>query len=182
MLKRRFSVLAVAVVTVLLLGGNWTDRSLAQEKQDEAEGERSGRGDVTLRIQGDQGARFSGACSVGEERRELSGQAPESFEFDLKGRELSCEINKQGSRSDELEIVLSGENVHAEQRLTGEQGTSKITYDGNSSISTMSSSSQTTVSSDGGSSSLSKAEEKALKNLDDRIEQRVNDILGRVMP
>lgn len=178
MLRWRFSVLAAALVTVLLVG-NWTDRSLAQEKKEEAGGERA---DVTLRIRGDQGARFSGACSVGEERREISGQAPESFEFELKGRELSCEINKKGSRSDELEVVLSGENVHAEQRLTGEQGTSKITYDGNSSISTMSSSSQTTVSSEGGSSSLSKAEEKALKNLDDRIEQRVDDILGRVMP
>ncbi len=177
MLRWKFSVLAAALVTVLLVG-NWTDRSLAQEKQDEAGDERA---DVTLRIRGDQGACFSGACSVGEERREISGQAPESFEFDLKGRELSCEIDKQGSQSDELEVVLSGENVHAEQRLTGEQGTSKITYNGNSFISTTSSSSQTTVNSDGGPS-LSKSEEKALKNLDDRIEQRVDDILGRVMP
>ncbi len=181
MLIRRFLVVAVAVATVFLLG-NWTSQSLAQAKQDGAKGKHGGQGDVTLRIQGDKGARFSGACSVGEERREISGQAPESFEFDLKGRSLSCEIDKQGSQSDELEVVLSGENVHAEQRLAGEQSTSKITYDGNSSISTMSSSSQTTVSSDGGSSSLSKAEEKALKNLDDRIEQSVDDILGRVMP
>lgn len=177
MLTRRFSVLAVAVVTVFSLG-NLTDRALAQEKQDEAEGERA---DVTLRIQGDKGARFSGACSVGEERREISGQAPESFEFDLKGRELSCEIDKQGSQSDELEVVLSGENVHAEQRLAGEQGTSKITYDGNGSISAMSSSSQVSAGDDGGPP-LSKSEEKALKNLDDRIEQRVDDILKRVMP
>ena len=177
MLARRISVLAVATVTVFSLG-NLTDRALAQEKQDRAEGERA---DVTLRIQGDKGARFSGACSVGEERREISGRAPESLEFDLKGRPLSCEIDKRGSQSDELEVVLSGENVHAEQRLTGGQGTSKITYDGNGSISTMSSSSQTTVSGAGGSS-LSGDEEKALKNLDDRIEQRVDDLLKRVMP
>lgn len=179
MLKWRFSVLAVAVVTVLLLG-NRTDPAPAQERQDEVGGERA---DVTLRVQGDGGARFSGACSVGDERREISGQAPESFEFDLKGRELSCEIDKHGSRSDELEVVLSGENVHSVQRLGGAQGTLKMTYEEDGSLSSVSSSSRKTVSSDGGgSSSLSKAEEKALRGLSDRIEQRVDDILERVRP
>ena len=178
-MKRRFSVLAIAAVAVFSLG-SLTDRALAQEKQGDVESERDGQGDVTLRIQGDKGARFSGACSLGEERREISGQAPESFEFDLKGRELSCEIDKQGSQSDELEVVLSGENIHSVQRLGGPQGTLKMTYDGDGSFSSMSSSSQTTVSSDGGSS-LSRDEEKALENLDDRIEQRVDDILKRVL-
>lgn len=179
MLKLRFSVLGIAAIAVFSLG-SLTDRALAQEKQGDVERARDGQGDVTLRIQGDKGARFSGACSLGEERREISGQAPESFEFDLKGRELSCEIDKQGSQSDELEVVLSGENIHSVQRLGGAQGTLKMTYDGDGSFSSMSSSSQTTVSNDGGSS-LSRAEEQALENLDDRIEQRVDDILKRVL-
>ena len=178
MSKVRSSVLAVAVSTVLSLG-NGTDLALAQAER--AGGNSDGRGDVTLRIQGDEGTRFSGACSVGGERREISGQAPESFEFDLRGRSLSCEVAKQGDGSNELAVVLDGENVYAEQSLAGEQGTSKMTYDGNGSISTMSSSSQTTMGKDGGSS-LSKAEEKALKNLDDRIGHRVDDLLERVMP
>jgi hypothetical protein len=180
MLRWRFSVLAVAIVAVLSLG-SLADRALAQEKHDGVEGEQSAPGSVTLKIQGDKGARFSGACSVGGERREVSGRAPERFEFDLKGRSLSCEIGNEGSQNDELKVVLNGENVHAEQRLAGEQGTSKITYDGNGSVSTMSSSSQATAGDDNGSS-LSKSEEKALKNLSDRIEQRVDDILGQMMP
>jgi len=180
MLKLRFSVLTVAVVTVFLLG-NSADQGVAQEKQGGAEGGRGERGDVTLRIQGDKGARFSGTCSVGGERREISGQAPQSFEFDLKGRELSCEIDNQGSQGNELEIELSGENVHSVQRLGGAQGTLKMNYDGDGSFSSVSSSSQTTVNSDGGSS-LSRSEEKALEGLADRIVQRVEDILGRARP
>jgi hypothetical protein len=181
MLRWRFSVLGIAAIAVFSLG-SLTDRALAQEKQGDVGSERDGQGDVTLRIQGDKGARFSGACSLGEEQREISGRAPRSFEFDLKGRGLSCEIGNQGSQSDELEVVLSGENIHSVQRLGGAQGTLKTTYDGDGSFSSMSSSSQTTVSNDGGSFSLSKPEEKALKNLGDRIEQRVDDILKRVLP
>ena len=177
MSKGRSSVLAVAVATVLLLV-NGSDLALAQAER--ADGEGDGQGGVTLRIQGDEGTRFSGVCSVGGERREISGQAPESFEFDLEGRSLSCEVVKQRDVSNELTVVLNGENVHAEQRLAGGQGTSKMTYDGNGSVSAMSSSSQTT--SNDRDSSLSKAEEKALKNLDDRIEQKVDDLLERVMP
>jgi hypothetical protein len=45
----------------------------------------------------------------------------------------------------------------------------------------MSSSSRTTVSNNGGCS-LSRDEEKALEGLGDRIEQRVDDILKRVLP
>ena len=180
MLRWRLSVLAVAIVAGFSLG-SLADRALAQERQDGVEDEQSAPGDVTLEIQGDKGTRLSGACSVGKERREISGRAPESFEFDLDGRSLSCEIDQQGSQSDELAVVLSDENVHAEQRLAGEQGTSKITYDGNGAVSTMSSSSQATAGDDSGSS-LSKSEEKALENLSDRIEQRVDDIFGQVMP
>lgn len=184
MLVQRFSVLAVAVVTVFLLG-NWTSQDLAQAKQDEAKGERGGQADVTLRIEGDQEVPFSGACTVGEERRKIAGQTPRSFEFDLKGRELSCEIGKQGSQSGELEVVLSGANVHSVQRLAGVKGTVRLTYGGDGTFSSMSSSSQTVSST--ASSSSSRADdaasgEDALEGLADRIEQRVEDIFERVMP
>ena len=181
MLKGRFTVLAVAIFAVVMLG-NLAERVAAQEGRDGSEDERDRRGGVTLAIRGDEGTGFSGACSVGGERREISGQAPESFEFDLEGRELSCEIGKQGGGSDVLEVVLTGENVHAEQRLAGGgQGTSKITYDGNGSVSAMSSTSRTTASDDR-DPSPSKSDQKALKYLDDRIEQRVDDILERIAP
>lgn len=180
MLKRGFTVLTVAVFSVFLLG-NWADRVAAQEGKAGSSEERDRRGEVTLEIRGDEGTSFSGACFVGGERREISGQAPESFRFDLEERSLSCEIGKQGDGSDELEVVLRGENVYATQRLAAEQGFSKITYDGNSSVSVMSSSSRATASDDRGST-LSRSEEKALKNLDDKIQQSVDDILERALP
>jgi len=180
MSKGSFTVLTVAILSVIMLG-NWANPGTAREGQDGSEDKRDGRGDVTLEIRGEEGTGFSGACSVGGEQREISGQVPESFEFDLEGRKLSCEISGQGDGGNGLEVVLSGENVHASQRLAGGQGTSKITYNGNGSVSVMSSTSRATASGDS-DSSLSKSEEKALKNLDDRIEQRVDDILEGITP
>jgi hypothetical protein len=57
-LKGRFSVLAVAVFSVLLLG-NWADWAPAQEGEDGSKRELGGLGDVMLKIRGDQGTRFS---------------------------------------------------------------------------------------------------------------------------
>ena len=186
MLKGRFTFLMVAFLMVAIFSvfmlGNWTERVAAQEEKDGPEDDRGGRGGVTLEIRGDEGTGFSGACSIGGERREISGQAPESFEFDLEGQRLSCEIGEQGGGSNELEVVLSGENVHAVQRLAGGgQSTSKLTYDGSGSVSVISSSSRATAGDDL-DSSLSKSQEKALKNLDDRIEQSVDDIVERIAP
>lgn len=184
MLIRRFSVLGVAVATAFLLG-NWTSQGLAQAKQDEAKGERGGQGDVTLRIEGDQKVPFSGACTVGGERRKIAGQTPRNFEFDLKGRKLSCEIGKRGSQSGELEVVLSGENVHSVQRLAGVKGTVSLNYGGGGSFSSMSWSSQTV----GGTadSSSSRADDTApggdtIETLAGRVERKVEDIFERVMP
>lgn len=183
MLIRRFLVLAVAVATVFLLG-NWTNQDLARAIQDEAKGERRGQAHVTLRMEGDQGVPFSGACSVGEERREIAGQTPRSFEFDLKGRELSCEISKQRSQGDELEVVLSAENGRSVQRLGGVEGTVRLAYGGGGAFSSMSSTSQTASGTPGSPSRADGAPpgEDAVENLVDRIEQRVEDIFERVMP
>jgi hypothetical protein len=184
MLIRRFSALGVTVAAVFLLG-NWTSQGLAQAKQDQAKGERGGQGDVTLRIEGDQRVPFSGACTVGGERRKIAGQTPRSFQFDLKGRKLSCEIGKRGSQSGELEVVLSGENVHSVQRLAGAKGTVSLNYGGGGSFSSMSWSSQT-VSGTAGSSSSGADDtvpgEDTLETLADRIERKVEDIFERAMP
>ena len=173
--------MAVAIATVFLLG-NWTTQSLAQVKHNEAKGERGGQGDLTLRIEGDQEVPFSGTCTVGEEQRKISGQTPRNFEFDLKGRELSCEIDKQGSESDELEVVLSGEDVHSVQRLEGVKGTVRLTYGGGGSFSSMSSTSRTASGTPGSPSRPdSAAPGENSESLADRIEQRVEDILERVL-
>ncbi|CAA9450490.1 MAG: hypothetical protein AVDCRST_MAG58-761 [uncultured Rubrobacteraceae bacterium] len=183
MLIQRLLILAVAVATVLLLG-NWTYQDLARAKQDEAKGERHGKKHVTLRLSGDHGVPFSGVCSLGEKRREISGQTPRSFEFDPKGRELSCEISTQDTRGEELEVVLNGEGIRSVQQLGGAEGAVRLTYSGDGSFSSISSTSQMATGTTGSSSSADDATpgEDNLKGLADRIEQNVEDILERVMP
>ena len=183
MLIQRLLILAVAVATVFLLG-NWTYQDLARAKQDEAKDERHGQKHVTLRINGDQGVPFSGVCSLGEKRREISGQTPRSLEFDPKGRELSCEISKQGTRGEELEVVLNGEGIRSVQQLGSAEGTVRLTYGGDGSFSSISSTSQMATGTPGSSSRADDATpgEDNLKGLADRIKQNVEDILEQVMP
>jgi hypothetical protein len=180
---QRLLVLTVAVATVFLLG-NWRYQDLAWAKQDEAKGERRGQEHVTLRLSGDHGVPFSGVCSLGENQREITGQTPRSFEFDPKGRELSCEISKKGSRGDELKVVLNGEGIRSVQQLGGAEGTVRLTYGGDGSFSSISSTSQMATGTPGSSSRADDATpgEDNLKGLADRIEQNVEDILERVMP
>jgi hypothetical protein len=90
--------------------------------------EESGDGEeaqARLQIRGNSGTEFSGSCAVGyKEPEEISGQVPESFTYNLKGRPLECEISSGG----ELEVDLRvGTNVHAVQRISG--GTLKLTYE-----------------------------------------------------
>ena len=157
MLIQRVFVLVATVSSVMLLS-SWGWQVPAQAAQDE--GSRGGgSGDVTLRIAGDQGTHLSGTCSVGGEERDISGQVPQSFEFDLEGQKLECELRKQGDKSSELKVVLISEYGRSVQRVEGEDVTLRLTYaKGNvssstTSVSSSSSSSQTVISSNGSSSS-----------------------------
>ena len=51
---------------------------------------------VTLRLAGDEGTPFSGACSVGGREHEIGGRTPQSFEYEPNDRKLECEIRTQG--------------------------------------------------------------------------------------
>ena len=118
----------------------------------------SGR-EVTLSIEGEPGTGFSGACNVGDEENELSGQVPESFGYDLEGQQLECEIQQEGAGS--LEILLTGPGDRIEQRISNPGGTISLAYSENGvSSSTSSSGSSNSVNqvvsnSSGGSSSSS---------------------------
>jgi hypothetical protein len=186
MLARRLLVLVAAFSAVLLVGG-WGHDVRAQAAQDEVKGAGGEPGDVTLRIEGDRGARFSGVCSVGGERRDVAGEVPQSFEFAPGDRKLSCEIRKRDGQAGALEVVLSGEGIRSVQRIGGGDGTVRLTYDGGSvSSSSMSSFSSQTAES-AGSSSFPAAEEEAgrrdrAESLADRIKQKVDEILERVQP
>jgi hypothetical protein len=84
-------------------------------------------GQAKLEIRGSSGAEFSGSCAIGDEGlQEISGQVPESFTYDLKGKPLECEI---GSESD-LQVELTVGNDRSVQRISG--GTLNLTYENGS--------------------------------------------------
>ncbi len=93
-----------------------------------------------LEIKGSPGSGFSGSCTIGdEEPEEISGVVPRSFTYDLKGRQLDCEI----SSDDDLQVELTVGNVHSVQSISG--GSLALTYE-NGSISSVTSSSRVTSS------------------------------------
>jgi hypothetical protein len=88
-----------------------------------------GEAEVMIRLEGDPKTTFSGLCSVGEERNVLSGQVPKRFAFDLKGRRLSCRIEKQGGGTGDLKVVLvAGETTRSVQQTNSPGGMIKISY------------------------------------------------------
>lgn len=110
--------------------------------------------EITLKIRGDRGTKFSGACSIGGEKKRIGGQVPESYSYDPGDEKLECEIRKDGPGT--LEVALaSGDEVRSVQRQTG-TGSSIIhlTYSGGGAA--VFSSSQSQVSSTQDSSTKSR--------------------------
>ena len=89
-----------------------------------------GQPEVVVRLEGDPKTTFSGLCSLGEERNVLSGQVPKRFVFDLKGRKLSCRIEKQDGGTGDLKVVLvAGETTRSVQQTNSPGGSIKISYE-----------------------------------------------------
>ena len=108
-------------------GGGRTERNGEDRtEKDRAKGKDRGASseEVSLEIGGDTGAGFSGACYVGDEEFELGGQAPESFDYELGGQRLECEILNEGPGS--LEIVLVADDTRSVQQLSA--GTLNLIY------------------------------------------------------
>ena len=146
----RVLTLLTAVSATLLLGG-WAWQVRGQPSEGEENHHRSGgSGTVTLGIAGDAGTRFDGTCSVREDERDVGGRVPRSFEFDLRGGELACEIRTDGAGG-ELRIVLSDENSRSVHRSVGESVT-RFVYEEGEVTSMSSSTSQTTSTTTHGSS------------------------------
>jgi hypothetical protein len=90
-----------------------------------------GKPEVVIRLEGDPETTFSGLCSVGEERSVLSGQVPKRFAFHLKGRQLSCRIEKRDGGTGDLEVVLvAGEATRSVQQTNAPGGVIKVSYKG----------------------------------------------------
>ncbi|MDQ3506844.1 MAG: hypothetical protein M3494_02330 [Actinomycetota bacterium] len=85
---------------------------------------------VVLRLEGDEGTRFSGLCAVGGEESVLSGEVPKRFTFADPGVfELSCRIQKQDERSGNLRVILlSGDTTRSVQQTNAPEGTIEVSF------------------------------------------------------
>lgn len=91
----------------------------------------SGKPDVTLRVEGDRGIRFSGLCTVGRKDTVLTGEVPKQFTYHLEGQKLSCSIQKQDSRNQSLRVILlAGDATRSVQQTSSRNGTIDISYAG----------------------------------------------------
>jgi hypothetical protein len=102
-------ILMAALVSSAFVLGSLGWQEPVQAAQGEKENESGESGDVTLRIAGDEGTRFSGVCSVGQDEHDISGRVPQTFEFEPNDRKLWCEVRKQGAQGTGLEIMLEGQ-------------------------------------------------------------------------
>lgn len=107
-------------------------------------GERNARGarEAALEIGGDPGTEFSGRCIVGNEEKEIRGQVPERFDFNLDGRKLECKIHKQSTGA--MNIVLEAGGADYVQRTDSRRATVRIAYSGEGYSSSIQSSSGST--------------------------------------
>jgi hypothetical protein len=86
--------------------------------------------EVVIRLEGDPETTFSGLCSVGSEQKVLSGQVPKRFEFDLKGRQLSCRIEKRDNKTGGLKVVLiAGEATRSVQQTNTPGKVIEVSYE-----------------------------------------------------
>jgi hypothetical protein len=90
-----------------------------------------GKPEVSIRLEGDPKTTFTGLCSVGEERNVLSGRVPKRFAFHLRGRQLSCRIEKQGGGTGDLKVVLvAGETTRSVQQTNAPGSIINVSYKG----------------------------------------------------
>ncbi len=116
------------------------ERAAEEEAEEAAQGESANTGEAVLTIEGDPQTKFSGSCAVGDQEGEaIAGQARESFEFELDGQRLTCEIrNETGG---DMEVVLEVGNDRSVQSTNVKGATTKLSYsEGAISSSTISSS------------------------------------------
>jgi hypothetical protein len=90
-----------------------------------------GKPDVVIRLEGDPRTTFSGLCSVGEERSVLSGRVPKRFAYHLKGRQLSCRIEKRDGGTGDLEVILvAGDSTRSVQQTNAPGSVIEVSYEG----------------------------------------------------
>ncbi len=87
--------------------------------------------EITLKIGGTTGTKFSGRCSVGGVEETLGGRVPARYVYESDAEKLECEIRKSGAGA--LEVVLAAGNyVRSVQRTSAPGGTINFAYSGSS--------------------------------------------------
>ncbi len=126
-----------------------------------------------LEIKGSPGSAFSGSCAIGDgEPKEIGGEVPESFAYDLGGRALDCEVSSNGDLRVEF---TDGENTHSVQSISG--GTLNLTYkDGSISSFTSSASGSVREGSSSSSQDTSSSEESGKETAN--IVEESRDVSG----
>jgi hypothetical protein len=89
-------------------------------------GARGSAREATLEIRGGQGTGFSGTCTVGTKKKEIGGQVPERFVYELDGRKLECEIRKRSAGA--MNIVLDAGDTDYVQQTGSRRVTVRIVY------------------------------------------------------
>jgi hypothetical protein len=87
--------------------------------------------EITLKIGGTPGTKFSGRCSVGGVEETLGGRVPARYVYESDAEKLECEIRKSGAGA--LGVVLAaGNDVRSVQRTSAPGGTINFAYSGSS--------------------------------------------------
>jgi len=146
-------------------GEAWTGEATIGSEQngrDEAAEDRA-----VLRIGGEPGAEFSGTCKVGDQEREVEGEVPERFVFDLgDGRGVECQLsNESGGR---MRVVFVAGDDRVEQQASAGGAEIKFEYseDGVSSSTSSSASGSSSVVSQSQSSSVSSQSSSVVQSSD----------------
>lgn len=138
-------------VVAIAEGGKARAESRAESRIEGSGGSPNIR-EATLQIEGAPGTEFSGTCMIGDEERQIRGQVPERFVFELDGRKLECEIGKQGAGA--MNIVLDAGGADYVQRTASPRATVRIVYSAegfSSSIESSIGSSRQTITNDSSS-------------------------------
>ena len=85
--------------------------------------------EVVLRIEGAPKTTFRGLCTIGDRDEVLGGEVPKRFTFDLRGAELNCRIQKEGSAGGALRVILlDGDRTRSVQSTRTGGGTIDLAY------------------------------------------------------
>lgn len=105
-----------------------TEEQVTEERSKEsAQGESQNIKEAVLKIEGDPQTEFSGSCAVGDqEEKAISGRVPQSFNYELNGQRLECEIRNESGG--EMEVDLKAGNDRYVQRTNAQGATIRLTY------------------------------------------------------